>query len=637
MNTKTLAALLCFSLWQPAHAEPFFEFKKSESGSTVAYRHGKPLPFYPDQHGDYQEISEAEEVDLDSDGVPEVHLILERLGGRNGALSAFFKYDAKNQRLQEIPSANSLHDVYISEPGYVHSHHVHQAALHHEVVKYNPTTGVLDSVYLDNVSYSDIGHLRTTSNGTYMVDKQPNIFWREPLQARITGKATLYSAPNKATAMYLVEGDEVTLLEQRVDAADQRWQRVLYQRKNQQGKKELKLWIKYEQMQLKATRIFRSKRFDVQHKYFNSLRVVDRRSGKMTRAVHCNNTGYGLGSHHAELRFLHPNKNDVDASGRYLRLRFEVANFPGLNYFENIRRRDITPELLPRCALLDMQTAGLLRIAPMTDAMCKQDNFLAHSGFTLFPYQANTALAQLNAVVSHDAQFKTSVSSDAMQREISTLVCNSRGVEGREAAFKRLANKLKKLDYAESAAMLPLEIRRVRLRPGVYTHKECKTLVYIGKDHYAFYHDSETTRGELNYMDESVIFESFKGVYYDGERGGEEFSDGMWASIENPEAFAIQTYGNGMNPFSYPTGCADKFQTFTRQNDLFMLKGKTVLYSDALKPTKMYLVRGDFVQLLAKKTRNWQQWASVRYFGNAKGNKNITKWVKAEALYGDNQ
>ncbi len=71
-------------------------------------------------------------------------------------------------------------------------------------------------------------------------------FNNDELQPIVNTKVYLNKKPNVATASYLIKGDKVTILDEQTDNTNQRWYFINYK-----GKKDINMWIKAEDVDLK--------------------------------------------------------------------------------------------------------------------------------------------------------------------------------------------------------------------------------------------------------------------------------------------------------------------------------------------------------------------------------------------------
>ncbi|WP_150539438.1 hypothetical protein [Actinobacillus vicugnae] len=62
----------------------------------------------------------------------------------------------------------------------------------------------------------------------------------------VSEKVFLYKIPNQITKIYLVRGNKVTILEEKIDESNQKWYFINYK-----GKKNINMWIKAEDVDLK--------------------------------------------------------------------------------------------------------------------------------------------------------------------------------------------------------------------------------------------------------------------------------------------------------------------------------------------------------------------------------------------------
>ncbi|MDG2961355.1 hypothetical protein P7L91_10980 [Bisgaard Taxon 10/6] len=62
----------------------------------------------------------------------------------------------------------------------------------------------------------------------------------------INHKSPLYIKPNQKTKMYLIKGDEITILDEKTDDSGQKWYFINYK-----GKKDINMWIKAEAVDIK--------------------------------------------------------------------------------------------------------------------------------------------------------------------------------------------------------------------------------------------------------------------------------------------------------------------------------------------------------------------------------------------------
>ncbi|WP_423841526.1 hypothetical protein [Actinobacillus equuli] len=64
--------------------------------------------------------------------------------------------------------------------------------------------------------------------------------------ATVKYKSILYILPDQKTNMYLIKGDKVTILDEKMDDNNQKWYFINYK-----GKKDINMWIKAEAVDLK--------------------------------------------------------------------------------------------------------------------------------------------------------------------------------------------------------------------------------------------------------------------------------------------------------------------------------------------------------------------------------------------------
>lgn len=237
---KILLVFIVMGLQLSLYANNYFEFQYNKVGSIQIFRNGKKMNLT--KIHDIEEPALGQEVDLDNDGIPEVEIIFKELGGQNGPLSLFLKYDSTTNQIKTIVSNTDLHNVKYCD-GYIISSYSDVGFWYEVVSKYDIKSNKIISEYKDKDGSTDLGLLRYKNNYTQIVDKNKNILDRQILSLNLKLKSSLYKSPSESsiTKMYLLAGDKVNLLDTKTDENGQEWYYISYQ-----GKKEVKAWIKAE-------------------------------------------------------------------------------------------------------------------------------------------------------------------------------------------------------------------------------------------------------------------------------------------------------------------------------------------------------------------------------------------------------
>lgn len=221
-------------------ADEYFEFKNTKAGTLQIFRNGQEIDL--SKINDIEESAIGKEVYLDTDKIPEIQVDFKILGGQNGKLSIFLKYNPNSNKVEEISSNIDLYNIKLVNH-YIISSYKDVGFLYEAVSIYNNAKNKINLVYKDQDGYTDLGLLRHKGGFVQIVDKNKNILDRQAVLLSFVSKSNLYKSPveSSQTKMYLIVGDKVTLLDEQTDNAGQKWYYISYQ-----GKKEIKAWTKAE-------------------------------------------------------------------------------------------------------------------------------------------------------------------------------------------------------------------------------------------------------------------------------------------------------------------------------------------------------------------------------------------------------
>ncbi|QDF28506.1 SH3 domain-containing protein [Halarcobacter anaerophilus] len=171
------------------------------------------------------------------------------------------------------------------------------------------------------------------------------------------------------------------------------------------------------------------------------------------------------------------------------------------------------------------------------------------------------------------------------------------------------------------------------LQNGLYytDDKNC-VQIKINNDEYIIFNyiafeknKKEIRTGKLIKEKDFIQFKGLKSTFYSSEKYGQEASDIVGANLIDDTSFGMQNYGNSMNPYIVFGQCESKYIIFTlSKNTCIILPTKQPLYKKPNIKTKMYLIKGDKVEVLEEK----DDWLYILYHGK----KDIKAWIPKNSV-----
>jgi hypothetical protein len=170
---------------------------------------------------------------------------------------------------------------------------------------------------------------------------------------------------------------------------------------------------------------------------------------------------------------------------------------------------------------------------------------------------------------------------------------------------------------------------------GIYSTDDANCVqINIKNDEYIIYNYSAfeihkmakkgIRTGKLIKEKDFLQFKGLESHFYSADKYGKIANANVGATVIDNNSFRIQNYGNAMNPYIVFGQCESKYIIFTLIKTKQILPSKQPLYSSPNVKTKMYLIKGNQVEVLEEK----DDWYYILYHGK----KDIKAWIPKSAV-----